>query len=67
MEAMLKSKFKEKPAGLGISNSGDTLVHLYVSDTGSWTITATDVTGKSCVKAGGNEWLDARMLPGDGT
>lgn len=67
METMLKMKFKEHPIGLGISNGGDTLVHLYVSDTGSWTITATDVTGKSCVKAGGRDWLDARSLPGSDT
>lgn len=62
MQAMLKAKFKEKPAGIGISGDGNTLIHLYLSDTGSWTITATDAQGKSCVRAGGKDWLDVAKM-----
>jgi len=51
----LKGKFKEERQALGLVASSS-VVELYVSPGGSWTVLMTGVDGKSCVLATGHSW-----------
>ena len=46
----------ETAKGLGLSNRGPSVMELFVSDTGSWTILVTRTDGLSCVAASGQSW-----------
>jgi hypothetical protein len=51
----LKGKFKEERQALGLVATSS-VVELYVSPGGSWTVLMTGVDGKSCVLATGHSW-----------
>jgi hypothetical protein len=51
----LKSKFSEQQNGVGIVNT-ETVVELFVSVEGSWTMLTTNVTGISCIVGSGTSW-----------
>lgn len=60
MVALLSSKYKEAPKGLGLVH-GTRLVELFVSRNGSWTILATKLDGKACILAAGKDWEEVPL------
>jgi len=60
----LAEQYRENPQSVGMVDS-NTLVEIFVSDQGSWTILATDTAGKSCVLSAGEGWeTKIAALPG---
>ena len=53
----LASDFNEKPAGMGLADSGS-LVVIFVSPAGTWTATSVSAEGTACVLSVGNGWMD---------
>jgi hypothetical protein len=53
--AELGKRFHEDRQGLGLAGEAS-VIELYVSDTGSWTLTSTSTTGITCVVAAGEAW-----------
>ncbi|WP_269931474.1 hypothetical protein [Aminobacter sp. HY435] len=51
----LADGFQEWRLGYGVA-SITTIVEIYVSDSGTWTMLMTDVRGQSCVLAAGDGW-----------
>lgn len=60
MVALLSSKYKEAPKGLGLVH-GTRVVELFVSGAGTWTILATKLDGKACIIAAGKDWEDVPL------
>lgn len=57
-EAVVKSlaeQYREKVQSVGMIDS-NTVLEVYVSDAGTWTIIVTDTAGKSCVLSAGEGW-----------
>ena len=52
----LGKKFGERITGLGLSKNQQSVLELYVSDGGSWTVLITNAQGVSCVRAMGESW-----------
>lgn len=60
--AHLAEQFQERQYAVGlIGNLG--LMEIFVAKSGSWTIAITNITGRACIIAGGNNWEIVR-LPG---
>lgn len=51
----LADKFREKPQSVGVIND-DTVLEVFVSDAGTWTILVTDTDGQSCIMSAGEGW-----------
>lgn len=57
-EAVVKSlaeHYREKAQSVGMIDS-TTLLEVFVSDAGTWTIVVTDTSGRSCVLSAGEGW-----------
>lgn len=54
---IIGTRFKEARQSLGIV-SQSTVIELFVSKEGSFTITSTDTKGMTCVIMGGQDWQD---------
>ncbi len=54
--SMLKKRYKEVPAGLGISQKNTEAFEIFVSEKGTWTVTMTMSNGLTCVMAVGHSW-----------
>ncbi len=54
----LAKVFNEKVVGLGLGKNQQSVVELYVSSEGSWTILITLTNGMSCIAAAGQNWTD---------
>ncbi|MDX1485190.1 MAG: hypothetical protein R3229_11990 [Alphaproteobacteria bacterium] len=63
--AELEKAFKEKVSGRGVTANGYRMVELFVSETGSWTILATDTKGRSCLLAEGESWHGISVPAGE--
>ena len=61
----LKTSYKEQKIGLGLGQRGSSVVELFVSDTGTWTILVTRTNGMSCIAAAGDNWSSSLLLAGD--
>lgn len=57
---MLSNKFSEEPRAIGIDGNS-TLVEIFASKAGTWTILVTRPNGPSCVVGAGDSWEE--MLP----
>ncbi len=57
--AALKEKYQEVPNSVGLSNNG-TMIEVFVSDTGSFTIINTRPDGLSCLISAGENWQKAK-------
>ncbi len=57
----LAKKFDEKVVGLGLGKNQKSVVELYVSTAGSWTILVTLTNGISCIAAAGQNWTEAAV------
>ena len=56
--SQLAKQYKEQVVSRGLIKGGKTMVELFVSDTGSWTMVVTNTDGTSCVVAAGDSWHD---------
>lgn len=54
----LSTKFEEKVVGIGLGQDQKSVVELYVSEEGSWTILVTLNNGMSCITAAGKDWTE---------
>ena len=54
--ARLQRDYGETAQGLGLGNRGQSVVELFTSRTGSWTILVTRTNGLSCITASGENW-----------
>jgi len=54
----LTTKFEEKVVGIGLGQDQKSVVELYVSSKGSWTILVTLNNGMSCITAAGKDWTE---------
>ncbi len=61
----LKTTYEEQKIGLGLGQRGSSVVELFVSDTGTWTILVTRTNGMSCIAASGDNWSNSPLLAGD--
>ncbi|MDA0231318.1 MAG: hypothetical protein O3B21_14175 [Proteobacteria bacterium] len=60
----LGKMFNEKVVGLGLGKNQKSVVELYVSTAGSWTILVTLTNGMSCIAAAGQNWTDTAAQAG---
>ncbi len=60
----LAKVFNEKVVGLGLGKNRESVVELYVSSHGSWTILVTLTNGLSCIAASGEHWTAPNELAG---
>lgn len=60
----LSEMFNEKVIGLGLGKNQQSVVELYVSSKGSWTILVTLTNGMSCIAAAGENWTAPDALAG---
>ncbi len=61
----LKKNFDEQVVGRGLTPNGKAMFELFVSESGSWTVLASDPSGRSCVVASGESWQHTPLLVGD--
>ena len=61
----LDKQFEEKVSGRGLAANGKRMIELYVSESGSWTMLASDPRGHSCIVASGEDWQSIAALVGD--
>ena len=59
----LHKEFSEQPFSVGLANSG-TLVEVFASKAGTWTILVTQPGGTSCLVAAGDNWQAVPTLVG---
>lgn len=60
--AHLKNSFQEEINSRGVSENG-TLLEIFVSPSGSWTMAATTADGISCLVASGNSFETVKPKP----
>lgn len=63
MIAHLHGKFHESQTGAGLQSRSH-IVEVWASETGSWTIVATDAKGVSCILASGTHWRESEPVVG---
>lgn len=61
----LEQKFNEQVVGRGLTPNGKSMVELFVSQSGSWTVLISEPNGRSCVVATGESWRSMPLLVGD--
>ena len=66
-QEQLSERFHEDVAGRGLASNGKSMVELYTSEDGSWTLVVTDVEGRSCVIGSGVGWINDEPLKGQPT
>jgi len=55
--AALKSKYQEARRIMGVINAR-TVMEIFTSEKGTWTVLVTDTTGRSCITATGEAWQE---------
>ena len=64
--AALTGKYQEQMQSYGISENGQIMIEVWVSEGGSFTILQTNAVGLSCMIAAGKEWLEVpQPAPGE--
>ena len=53
----LASQYREEPRGMGLANQS-TVIEIFTSKSGSWTILLTKPDGASCIVSAGEAWED---------
>ncbi len=56
----LASGYEETPVAMGLASNGS-VVEVFASESGSWTIIVTTPAGRSCVVASGEAWEDVPL------
>ena len=57
--ARLQRDYGETAQGLGLGTRGQSIMELFASKTGNWTILITRANGLSCIAASGEDWTPA--------
>lgn len=60
----LARKYGERVTGMGIINNR-TLMHVFVSDKGSWSVVVVGVDGNACIVAAGQGWEQITVPVGE--
>lgn len=63
----LAQQYGEHQVGIGLGASGRTVVELFVSESGTWTVLITQTNGISCISASGDNWSSQPVKIGNGT
>ena len=63
--SQLEKQFQENVSGRGLTVNGRQMIELFVSETGSWTVLASDPAGFSCVIVSGESWQGTATLIGE--
>ena len=66
----LAKKYKEKVVGRGLAKGNKSMMELFVSKKGTWTLVVTNTKGASCVVAAGENWFEVpatKVVAGDPT
>ncbi len=64
----LKSRYKEEPVALGISQKSTEALEIFASEAGTWTAIMTMSSGVACIMAAGHSWHDVpKQLAGSVT
>ena len=58
MTKMLSGKYQEKPKAIGVSSTGKSVLEVYTSSEGSWTLLLTTAKGMTCIMGAGHSWQD---------
>lgn len=58
----LKTKYSENPNALGVSAAGKSVMEIYTSEKGTWTVLLTTTSGLSCIMAAGHSWEERDKL-----
>ena len=58
MTKFLTGKYQESPRAVGVSSTGKTVLEVYTSSEGSWTLLMTTTTGVTCIMGAGHSWQD---------
>ncbi|TGQ43981.1 MULTISPECIES: hypothetical protein [unclassified Mesorhizobium] len=61
--AHLTENFQERQFALGLIGQ-EAIMEVFVAESGSWTIIVTDVAGRSCIVAAGDNWESVVALSG---
>ena len=64
----LAKKYKESVVGRGLAKGNKSMMELFVSKKGTWTLVVTNTKGASCVVAAGENWFDVpatKVVAGD--
>ena len=61
----LEKSHGEQKIGTGLGPRGASVVELFVSESGTWTVLVTRTNGMSCVAASGDNWTSESLLVGD--
>ena len=62
MTKYLADKFTEAPRAIGVAAEGKSVVEVYTSSEGTWTLLLTTPKGKSCIMGAGHSWSEASAL-----
>ena len=62
--AQLGEKFQERQFAFGTIGE-IAVMEVFVGEKGSWTIIVTDVAGRSCIIAAGDNWENSVILSGE--
>jgi len=65
MVEKLKAELNEKLDGVGITSSGS-LLELFVSPNGTWTVLSTNAIGMSCLALSGDGWTSQHKIVKEG-
>ena len=58
----LQTKYSEAPVSIGIMANGS-VIEIYVSDEGTFTVLITNPAGATCLVASGNSWEQIKSEP----
>jgi hypothetical protein len=61
----LDRTYGERQIGFGLSQHGESVVELFVSESGTWTVLITRTDGLSCIAAAGDNWMAGTQLVDD--
>lgn len=64
MVKMLDEKYKEQRVGYGLANR--TMLEVFVSEKGTFTVLGSDPNGVSCIIAAGRDWQTEALKKGTG-
>jgi len=53
---LLAAKYNETRTARGVAQGANSLVELFTTPTGSWTLVVTGLTGVSCLVSAGENW-----------
>lgn len=58
----LLKRYQEKPRAMGVASSGKSVMEIYTSPKGSWTVLMTTAKGLSCIMSAGHSWEEKDAL-----